>query len=61
MYVEDKHHVDGVITMIADENKQKELLMEDEEEDFLDECKSILQYHLIKCTITGTFKGNLGP
>lgn len=38
MYIEDKQHVNDVVSMLADENKQKELLMEDEEEDFLDEC-----------------------
>lgn len=33
----DKHNVDQIIAMVSDENKQKELLVEDEEEDFLDE------------------------
>ncbi|KAK0169585.1 hypothetical protein PV327_011486, partial [Microctonus hyperodae] len=33
----DKHNVDEIIAMVSDENKQKELLVEDEEEDFLDE------------------------
>ncbi|XP_034937651.1 protein unc-80 homolog isoform X5 [Chelonus insularis] len=34
---EDKQNIDNIIAMVGDENKQRELLIEDEEEDFLDE------------------------
>lgn len=37
MLTEDKNHIPHVISSIQDETKQKELLIEDEEEDFLDE------------------------
>ncbi|XP_066993860.2 protein unc-80 homolog [Anabrus simplex] len=37
MLQEDKQHVANVVSMVTEENRQKELLMEDEEEDFLDE------------------------
>ncbi|KAF4517233.1 hypothetical protein B566_EDAN005287 [Ephemera danica] len=37
MISQDKQHVTNVVTMITDETRQKELLLEDEEEDFLDE------------------------
>ncbi|KAL1123884.1 hypothetical protein AAG570_001654, partial [Ranatra chinensis] len=37
MLAEDKTRVPNIIAMLSDENKQKELLIEDEEEDFLDE------------------------
>ncbi|XP_039288610.1 protein unc-80 homolog isoform X7 [Nilaparvata lugens] len=37
MLLEDKTHVASVIAMLSDESKQRELIMEDEEEDFLDE------------------------
>lgn len=48
MLTEDKAHVPHVIASLQDENKQKDLLIEDEEEDFLDEGKVILffNYHL---------------
>lgn len=35
--VEDKQNVDQVIAMVSDESKQRDLIVEDEEEDFLDE------------------------
>ncbi|KAG8225920.1 hypothetical protein J437_LFUL005956 [Ladona fulva] len=41
MVNEDQQHVANVATMVADENKQKELLVLDEEEDFLDEASVI--------------------
>ncbi|CAK9824157.1 Protein unc-80 homolog [Anthophora retusa] len=34
---EDKQNVDQVIAMVSDESKQRDLIIEDEEEDFLDE------------------------
>ncbi|XP_024080721.1 protein unc-80 homolog [Cimex lectularius] len=37
MLIDDKNHISTVINILSDENKQKELLIEDEEEDFLDE------------------------
>lgn len=37
LLLEDKQNVDQVITMVSDESKQRELIIEDEEEDFLDE------------------------
>ncbi|KAI5728949.1 hypothetical protein M8J77_023574 [Diaphorina citri] len=37
LLAEDRQHIPEVITMLSDETKQKELLIEDEEEDFLDE------------------------
>ncbi|XP_018896454.1 protein unc-80 homolog isoform X1 [Bemisia tabaci] len=37
MLLEDKQHITEIVTMLCDENKQKQLLIEDEEEDFLDE------------------------
>ncbi|XP_071444564.1 protein unc-80 homolog isoform X1 [Hetaerina americana] len=37
MVLEDRHNVATVEAMVSDENKQKELLLQDEEEDFLDE------------------------
>ena len=37
MLAEDKAYVPHVIASLQDESKQKELLVEDEEEDFLDE------------------------
>lgn len=40
LLAEDRQHIPEVITMLSDETKQKELLIEDEEEDFLDEGKS---------------------
>lgn len=39
MMAEDKQHIPNVINLLVDENKQKQLLLEDEEENFLDECK----------------------
>ncbi|BES88439.1 unc-80 homolog (Hypothetical protein) [Nesidiocoris tenuis] len=40
---DDKNHTQTVINLLDDENKQKELLLEDEEEDFLDEsCRGML-------------------
>ncbi|XP_046393341.1 protein unc-80 homolog [Ischnura elegans] len=37
MVMEDRQNVDLVSSMVSDETKQKELLLQDEEEDFLDE------------------------
>jgi hypothetical protein len=37
MLQEDKQHVANIVSMVTEECRQKELLMEDEEEDFLDE------------------------
>lgn len=37
MVQEDKQHVGNIVSMVTEECRQKELLMEDEEEDFLDE------------------------
>lgn len=37
---EDKQNIDQIIAMMSDETKQRELVAEDEEEDFLDEGKS---------------------
>lgn len=37
MLQKDRLHIPDVVTMVTEENHQKELLIEDEEEDFLDE------------------------
>ena len=37
LLLEDKQNVDQVIATVSDENKQRDLIIEDEEEDFLDE------------------------
>ncbi|XP_035727921.1 protein unc-80 homolog isoform X2 [Vespa mandarinia] len=37
LLIEEKQNVDQVIAMVSDENKQRDLIIEDEEEDFLDE------------------------
>ncbi|XP_034179249.1 unc80, NALCN channel complex subunit isoform X3 [Osmia lignaria lignaria] len=37
LLLEDKQNVDQVISMVSDESRQRELIIEDEEEDFLDE------------------------
>jgi hypothetical protein len=37
MVYEDKQHLANIVSMITEECQQKELLTEDEEEDFLDE------------------------
>lgn len=37
LLLEDKQNVDQMIAMVSDENKQRDLIIEDEEEDFLDE------------------------
>lgn len=37
MLIEDKKHIDAVINMVNDPEGQRELLQQDEEEDFLDE------------------------
>jgi hypothetical protein len=39
MIAQDKQHVNNIVAMVTDEARQKELLLEDEEEDFLDEGK----------------------
>lgn len=44
---EDKQNVPNVINLLLDENKQKQLLAEDEEENFLDECKFLV--HVTVC------------
>lgn len=37
MMQEDRQHASQVVTMVTDPERQKELLQQDEEEDFLDE------------------------
>ncbi|XP_015178627.1 PREDICTED: protein unc-80 homolog isoform X2 [Polistes dominula] len=37
LLIEDKQNIDQVISMVSDESKQRDLIIEDEEEDFLDE------------------------
>ncbi|XP_066582663.1 protein unc-80 homolog [Prorops nasuta] len=37
LFNEDKQHTDQILTMLLDESKQRSLVIEDEEEDFLDE------------------------
>lgn len=37
MLVEDKKHIDQVVNLVSDPDGQRELLQQDEEEDFLDE------------------------
>jgi hypothetical protein len=37
MMHEDKQHVANIVSMVTEECRQKDLLLEDEEEDFLDE------------------------
>lgn len=37
LMLEDKQNVDQMIAMVSDESKQRDLIIEDEEEDFLDE------------------------
>jgi hypothetical protein len=37
MMHEDKQHVTNIVSMVTEECRQKELIIEDEEEDFLDE------------------------
>lgn len=44
MMAEDKQNVPNVINLLSDENKQKQLLAEDEEENFLDECKFVVYF-----------------
>lgn len=40
---EDKHNMEQVTNIVSDESKQRELILEDEEEDFLDEGNNLLQ------------------
>lgn len=47
MMAEDKQNVPNVINLLLDENKQKQLLAEDEEENFLDECKFLVYFLVI--------------
>jgi hypothetical protein len=49
MVHEDKQHVANIVSMVTEECQQKELLMEDEEEDFLDEGWRIISF-LTECT-----------
>lgn len=45
MLNDDKHLEPQILAMVTDEQKQKELLVQDEEEDFLDEGKmQLLKY-----------------
>jgi protein unc-80 len=44
MILQDKQHVTNIVTMVTDEAKQKELLLQDEEEDFLDEGTNLPKY-----------------
>ena len=37
MLQKDKQHIPDIVSMVTEENRQKELFIEDEEEDFLDE------------------------
>lgn len=42
MLQKDKQHIPDIVSMVTEENRQKELFIEDEEEDFLDEGKESL-------------------
>lgn len=44
MLAEDKKHVDAVANLVNDPDGQRELLQQDEEEDFLDEGASNYKY-----------------
>lgn len=50
--IQDKQNFERVKGMVADESKHRDLLVEDEEEDFLDECE------LITPIYTQTFASN---
>lgn len=39
MLQKDKQQIPDIVSMVTEENRQKELFIEDEEEDFLDEGK----------------------
>jgi len=41
MLLNDKRNIPDIVSMMSDESKQKELLLDDEEEDFLDEGKAL--------------------
>lgn len=47
MLAEDRKHMDTVMNLVTDPDGQRELLQQDEEEDFLDEG---LMNEYIKCT-----------
>lgn len=40
---EDKQNMEQIINIVSDETKQRDLILEDEEEDFLDEGNILLQ------------------
>jgi hypothetical protein len=44
MMHEDKQHVANIVSMVTEEGRQKELLVEDEEEDFLDEGLTVINF-----------------
>jgi hypothetical protein len=44
MMHEDKQHVANIVSMVTEECRQKELLVEDEEEDFLDEGLAVINF-----------------
>jgi hypothetical protein len=44
MMHEDKQHVANIVSMVTEECRQKELLVEDEEEDFLDEGSRVTNF-----------------
>lgn len=48
MINEDKSHHNHILNLVTDENKQKELLIQDEEEDFLDEGLCVLNRFVLK-------------
>jgi hypothetical protein len=45
MMHEDKQHVANIVSMVTEECRQKELIIEDEEEDFLDEGLGVIDVH----------------
>lgn len=52
MLIEDKKHIDTVVNLVNDPDGQRELLQQDEEEDFLDEGKSYRLIELLNVCIT---------
>ena len=44
MLIEDKKHVETVVNLVNDPDGQRELLQQDEEEDFLDEGKLLSMF-----------------
>lgn len=64
LLAEDKQNVNQVIAMVSDESKQRDLIIEDEEEDFLDEGKlqcnkrNKILYNPVICGNTFKFHNN---